>query len=100
MPRRTRVLVITPDYPPSRGGIQLLMHRLVSHWNELQPLVVTRRHSRGGRGELALLTARAVAVVQVFPPAVVLSGPCAVSPAAQAIRRTTGAPYVQYLYGR
>src|SRR5258708_1648991 len=39
--RSTRVLVLTPDFPPAIGGIQTLVHRLVQGWSRVEPYVVT-----------------------------------------------------------
>ena len=38
---KTRVLVLTPDFPPSRGGIQQLLERVIRHAPRLEPRVVT-----------------------------------------------------------
>ena len=38
---KSRVLVLTPDFPPAFGGIQLLMHRLVANWTRVEARVVT-----------------------------------------------------------
>ncbi len=93
--------MLTPDFPPAYGGIQLLMHRLVNQWQELKTLVLTRRESQatGRREGLAQLNARAIAEAIRFRPDVVLSAHIVVSPAAWLIHRTVGAPYVQYVFG-
>jgi anaerobic C4-dicarboxylate transporter len=39
--RAPRVLVISPDYPPAKGGIQILTHRVVEHLTRITPTVVT-----------------------------------------------------------
>src|SRR5215210_2764727 len=39
---RPRLLVVTPDFPPSPGGIQLVLHRLVAHMPGFETRVVTR----------------------------------------------------------
>src|SRR5436189_5071264 len=36
-----RLLVGTPDFPPTEGGIQLLVHRLVQHVGDADMTVVT-----------------------------------------------------------
>jgi phosphatidylinositol alpha-1,6-mannosyltransferase len=101
MDRRARVLLLTPDFPPARGGIQLLMGRLVTHWRGVQTLVVTRRDPRRrGRREIAELNLRAVVEAIRFRPDVVLSAHVAVSPAAWVIRRVLSVPYAQYVYGQ
>lgn len=118
--KRTRVLVLAPDFPPAFGGIQLLVHRVVSYWQDLQALILTtaegsegadpglaasvRRvntsYTRSRPGKVALLSARAITEARRFRPQVVLSSHIVMSPAAWAIARLTGAPYIQYLHGR
>lgn len=113
-----RVLVLTPDYPPARGGIQLLMDRLVRHWEDVEAQVVTlatrdgrptgdgapkvhrvRAHRVTGRaGGVGMLTARAISEAWRRRPDVVLSGHIVTGPAALAIRKATGIPFVQYVY--
>src|SRR4051812_37970417 len=39
--RQLRVLVITPDFPPVRGGIQTLLHRVVANVSDTAYRVVT-----------------------------------------------------------
>ncbi len=58
MSRALRVLTITPDYPPAIGGIQLLVHRVLSHFTRVQTRVVTHRPI-GARRSRATLTGRA-----------------------------------------
>jgi hypothetical protein len=115
------VLVLTPDFPPSFGGIQLLMRRLVEHCTRLAPRVLTFDQSgaaafdrpTGVRVRRVPLTAhlsrrRAVAVLNAAAlldaarprPDMILSGHIALSPAAATAKRVLGVPYVQYLYGR
>jgi phosphatidyl-myo-inositol dimannoside synthase len=107
---RPRVLLITPDYPPSRGGIQNLLHGIVRHATRVEFRVIARGPGhltdvgevrtrwvggRGGRiGSLAALNLAGVREAQRFRPDVVLSGHIVASPACRAIR----APFVQYLY--
>ncbi|MBA2475125.1 MAG: glycosyltransferase family 4 protein [Actinobacteria bacterium] len=116
-----RVLVLTPDFPPAFGGIQLLMHRLVANWARVEARVVTldapgaaafdrdeplpparvRCHrALGLTGLIGTLNARSVLEAARFRPAVVLSGHINASPAAWIVERLLGAPYVQYLHGR
>jgi phosphatidyl-myo-inositol dimannoside synthase len=99
--RRLRVLILTPDFAPAHGGIQVLMHRLVSHWQEeMETLVLApRAFPRRRRGELLRLNLEAIARAQRYRPDLVLNAHIVLSPAARAIRRTIGAPYVQYVYG-
>jgi phosphatidylinositol alpha-1,6-mannosyltransferase len=112
-----RVLVLTPDYPPARGGIQTLVHRLVQHADGLTVRVVTMRtpgseafdRSEGAlvrrsrsmsrhRLSVARLNAAAVAEASRFRPDVVLSAHVGVSPAASVIGRVARCPVVQYVY--
>jgi len=114
-----RVLVLTPDYPPTRGGIQVLMHRVVSHWQRLEPLVVTlgspqdhaslvaeypahrvKRGVMGHQADIARLNVEAVAAAFKFRPDAVLCGHIVMAPAAIAIGRAFGVPVVQYLYAQ
>jgi phosphatidylinositol alpha-1,6-mannosyltransferase len=94
-------LILTPDCAPAHGGIQVLVQRLVSHWQEeMETLVLApRAFSRRRRGEIARLNLEAIARAQRYRPDLVLSAHIVLSPAARVIRRTVGAPYVQYVYG-
>jgi phosphatidylinositol alpha-1,6-mannosyltransferase len=111
-------LVLTPDFPPEFGGIQLLMYRLVSHFARVRPSVVTVRSagaaafdreqpfrivrvpSPSPRGRIAALNAGALIEGLRRRPDVVLCGHIAASPAAWSLRHALGIPYVQYLHGR
>ncbi len=120
MARRPRVLVLTPDFPPARGGIQLLMHRIVEGWQRIDARVLTLAapgpRSAGGAGEAAVvrmrvpvvaghrggvaaLNARALLEAGRFRPDLVLSGHLVTAPAARVIGRVGQVSYVQYLYG-
>jgi phosphatidylinositol alpha-1,6-mannosyltransferase len=119
MRREIDVLVLTPDFPPAVGGIQMLMHRVIHHAPALRARVVTlgsegdRDFDRRGtvdvtrvRGRslphaaaVAALNARGAICALRRKPDVVLSGHIATSPAASAIRRLLRVPVVQYLYG-
>lgn len=105
------VLLVTPDYPPARGGIQYLLHGIVRHATRVRFRVValggtgtaeedgvpTRRvarRDRRGSAAIALLNAVALAEARRWRPHVVLSGHIVVAPTAW----LTGAPCVQYLY--
>lgn len=113
MKSRPRVLLVTPDYPPTRGGIQYLLHGVVRHAARVEFRVltlgdhsgstdqagtVTRRvPSRGPRSvSVALLNAAAVAEARRWRPDVLLSGHIVAAPAA----RLSGVPFVQYLYAK
>ena len=108
---RPRVLVLTPDYPPSSGGIQLLLSRIVENLRHSDARVVTRggrsvrsngdpRVTRVGRGRLGLATLNAWALPEAirFRPDVVLGGHVVTGPSATLIGRLLGTPVVQYLH--
>lgn len=113
MSYRPRVLLLTPDYPPTRGGIQYLLHGVVRHATRVRFRVVTfanggvntnedtvrtrRVHSRGPRAlSVARLNAAAITEARSWRPDVVLSGHIVMAPAAHLTR----VPYVQYLYAK
>ena len=119
--RRPRLLLITPDFPPARGGIQMLTHRLASDLNGFEPKVValsssgasrfdrtsglaTRRVSAnvppGAAGRQIPLNAIALLEGLRFRPDVTLSAHIVTSPAAAAVRRALGARTVQYFYAK
>jgi phosphatidylinositol alpha-1,6-mannosyltransferase len=115
---RPRVLLVTPDFPPAPGGIQVVAERLASGMAALDTEVVAplspgaeqfdaaselRVHRvrfgtslRGG--DNALLNVAALAQALRFRPHLTLSMHIVASPAAAAIRRATGAPTVQYFH--
>jgi len=115
-----RLLLLTPDFPPARGGIQLLTHRLASGFTAFETRIVTldspeaerfdatsglrtrraRTGGRLGRGRVASLNAFAVAEALSFRPDVTLSAHIVTSPAAAVIRRVLGARTVQYFYAK
>jgi phosphatidyl-myo-inositol dimannoside synthase len=115
---RRPLLMVTPDFPPAHGGIQVLMHRLASHLVGHEARVVAlggrdaRRFDRDGalrvrrvpagprfhRASVALLNAGAAAEAVRTRPAVVLCGHVVASPAALLAGRLTGAPVVQYVH--
>lgn len=116
-----RLLLLTPDYPPARGGIQALLHQLVGHLQGFDVTVVTlaaqgsgdfdaRRRERvvrvpGPRRlphavNVGLLNAAALAVAVRRRPDVILSGHIVTSPAALTVGRALDRPVVQYLYGK
>lgn len=119
MTRRIRALMITPDYPPAVGGIQLLAHRIVSHFEQIETRVVTIGGPGSGQSlcddavrvtrvpkmpnhrlEIALMNAMAVREARRFRPDVVLSAHIVASPAATAIMRLMGTPTVLYVHGK
>jgi phosphatidylinositol alpha-1,6-mannosyltransferase len=114
-----RVLALTPDFPPAVGGIQTVMGEVLRRAEALDPLVVTLRHERsdefdatlgfevrrvapgpfGHRLVVARLNAAGVLQALRSRPQVILSGHVVTAPAAAVVRRLTGIPVVQYLYG-
>lgn len=116
--RRPRLLIITPDFPPSPGGVQVVAHRLAAgiegfqirvialdapgavSFDSASPISVGRVRGggwlRGGRN--ALLNVAALAQAVRFRPDVTLSAHIVASPAAAAIRCLLGARTVQYFH--
>jgi phosphatidylinositol alpha-1,6-mannosyltransferase len=112
-----RVLVLTPDFPPAPGGIQLVAHRLATHladaavrvvtlqapgataWDAAQGIDVRRVPAWRDR-RLALLALNAAALTEArrFRPSVVLAVHIVVTPGAAVIRRALGVPVVIYLH--
>jgi phosphatidylinositol alpha-1,6-mannosyltransferase len=120
MSAKPRLLVITPDYPPTHGGIQLLAHRLATGMGGLHTRVLTldcpgaarfdagsgvatrrvRVGRRAGAARNLALDAVAVADAVRFRPHATLSVHIVASPAAAGIRRVLGAPTVQYFHAK
>ncbi len=114
----TRVLLVTPDFPPAKGGIQLLLERLVENAPSLRTRILTlgqdgaqqfdrdagldvRRVARadGDRRFAALrLNARTLREAAAFRPDVILSGHVVASLAAISLRRLLRVPFVQYVH--
>jgi phosphatidylinositol alpha-1,6-mannosyltransferase len=115
-----RTLVITPDFPPAPGGIQLLVHRVVSNATALEARVVTvdtpgaAEFDRCGEIDMhrvrrlpgpkplssLALNGAAVALAVSFRPRAVLSAHIVASPGAALIGRSLGIPVVQYFHGK
>jgi phosphatidyl-myo-inositol dimannoside synthase len=115
---RLRVLLLTPDFPPSEGGIQLLLSRIVESTPAVEYRVLTlgqpgaeaydrefaasvRRvgSSSGDRRLAALaLNARSLAEAGSFRPDLILSGHVVASLGALALRRVLRVPLVQYVH--
>jgi len=118
--RKPRLLLITPDFPPSHGGIQVLAHRLATglkgfetkvvaldsagarRFDATSTLAVRRAPARGRwpAARNAQLNALAVLVALRFRPDVTLSMHLVASPAAVAIRGALGARTVQYFHAK
>ena len=94
------VLLATPDFPPAPGGIQLLAHRLATHLPDCRVRVVTLPDGRSGRLHNAALNADVIREGLRRTPDVVLAAHIVASPAALALSRLRGVPYVQYLHAR
>ena len=117
---RPRLLVITPDFPPARGGIQVLVHSLVTHMKGFQTRVVAldspgahrfdsesdldvRRvtaPSRMGAARNASLNAVALREALWFRPHVTLSAHIVTSPAAAIVRHTLRSRTAQYFHAK
>ena len=115
-----RALVLTPDFPPAPGGIQLLAHRVVRHATRLRCRVVTlavpgaadfdRDDDLDVRRVPMLpaprpfstlaLNGASLAQAVAFRPEAVLSAHLATSPAAATIRAVLRVPVVQYFHGK
>ena len=113
-----RVLLLTPDFPPAMGGIQVLQHRFASLASRVTVRVVTRGHPeaadwdarsgidvhrsrdvvRSRRAGLLALNALALRQARAFRPDLILCGHIVVAPAATTLGRLTRAPVVSYLY--
>jgi phosphatidyl-myo-inositol dimannoside synthase len=116
----TRALVVTPDFPPVPGGIQLLMHRLVANLDSVEVKVISLgapgahrfdagssldviRVARKGGGLNKLAVARLNATVLRhglrFRPDVIVSWHAVLSPACASLRLMRKIPVIQYLHG-
>lgn len=114
-----KVLLITPTYPPTRGGVQIFVQRIVENWPGQPPTVVTvgghteREYDSDKKGHvvrvsplkhggmsatMAVVAGRAMACAATDKPDIVLSAHVSASPAAVALS-FVGIPYVQFLYG-
>jgi phosphatidylinositol alpha-1,6-mannosyltransferase len=112
--------VITPDFPPARGGIQLLTHRLAGEMGAFETKVLTldcegaerfdassgvatrRAQAIGGPRALsnALLNAAAVREALRYRPRATLAVHIVASPAAAAIRGALGTRTAQYFHAK
>jgi len=117
---RPRLLIITPDFPPALGGIQVMAHRLATGISGFETrtlalgapgaaafdrdseLVVRRvgaaRAPHAAR--VALLNLAALGEALAFRPDATLNLHMVSSPAAVLIRRALGAPSVMYFHAK
>jgi phosphatidylinositol alpha-1,6-mannosyltransferase len=115
---RPRLLILTPDFPPAPGGIQVVVERLAAGMEGFETLVLApdgpgagafdaatglrvQRVGAGTRlrgGRSALLNAAALRAAASFRPALTLSAHIVTSPAAAAIRTALGARTAQYFH--
>jgi phosphatidylinositol alpha-1,6-mannosyltransferase len=120
MPAKPRLLLITPDFPPARGGIQVLAHRLATGLEGFETKVITRDSSeaskfdaaddlevrrvkadrRLGGGRNLPLNAMAFLEACRFRPQATLSAHLVTSPAAALVHRSLGAPTLQYFHAK
>jgi phosphatidyl-myo-inositol dimannoside synthase len=118
--RKPRLLLITPDFPPSHGGIQIFAHRLAlglsgfetkvvaldcpggRAFDATSTLAVRRVAGRGRRAAArnAQLCVAAVLTASAFRPQVTLSMHLVASPAAAVVRGLVGAPTVQLFHAK
>lgn len=116
--RRLRLLLLTPDFPPATGGIQVVMERLARHIGDFRTTVVTRRaspgHARQGGSEyqlyragrpaagsavsLALFSAASILRGLRARPDVILTGHVVAAPASVVVSRVLGVPFVMYVH--
>jgi phosphatidylinositol alpha-1,6-mannosyltransferase len=117
VPDQPRLLVLTPDFPPAYGGIQLLVRRVVENLERFEPRVVAL--DQDGAEEFdrsagigvhrtrripipkvtnAMLNVGALREARAFRPDLVLNAHIVTSPAATMLRRISGTPFVQYLH--
>ncbi|HEX4483610.1 MAG TPA: glycosyltransferase family 4 protein [Solirubrobacteraceae bacterium] len=115
---RPRLLILTPDFPPAPGGIQVVVERLAAGMDGFETLVLApdgpgagafdaatdlrvQRVGGGARlrgGRSALLNAAALRAAASFRPALTLSAHIVTSPGAAAIRAALGARTAQYFH--
>ncbi|MGH7746162.1 MAG: glycosyltransferase, partial [Candidatus Dormibacteria bacterium] len=114
---RPRLLLLTPDYPPAKGGIHTLSARLAANIQQFQVKVVSGTARSAGPSEgvwslpgwltrlrpavrNAFLNSFGMALGVRWRPDVVLSMHIVVAPAAMTMRRISGARYVQYVHAK
>lgn len=108
-----RVFLVTPDFPPARGGIQQVAGRLAEHL-DAETRVVTladgtraaptasirrvRTVRRSGAAAVATLNAAALREGLAFRPDVILSLHLFAAPGALVLSRALRRPWVQWVY--
>lgn len=114
-----RVVVVTPDFPPRHGGIQLLMARLVEHASSWTTTVIAPDHPHAGdfdasralsvlrtprlSGQAATVAALNTVAAYAGPryrPDAVVSAHIVASPASRLIARRAGVPWIQYTHAK
>ncbi|MGD0455988.1 MAG: glycosyltransferase family 4 protein, partial [Solirubrobacteraceae bacterium] len=113
-----RLLVLTPDFPPQRGGIQVLLDGLLGHlaglrvrvlaldspgaapFDAARPLDVRRVSAAAGLGSARNVALNAAALWEAarFRPELILSAHIVTAPAGALIGRALGVPHVVYFY--
>jgi phosphatidylinositol alpha-1,6-mannosyltransferase len=113
-----RVLLLTWDFPPGKGGIQIWMHELARRLPDAEVRVLAPaaagdgafdaaaglhvrrlRAARWGRAPwLAELTFRTLASCLTWRPDLIVCGHVTTAPAALVARRLTGTPYVVFTH--
>jgi phosphatidylinositol alpha-1,6-mannosyltransferase len=113
-----RLLLLTPDFPPAHGGIQLVAGRLAQELQVGALQVATLGHPASvafdasipgtvrrlpltrfdQRARIAALNAYAIAVGLRWRPTRILNMHITLSPAALALSRALRIPYVQYVH--
>jgi phosphatidylinositol alpha-1,6-mannosyltransferase len=112
------VLILTPDFPPAPGGIQLLMHRLASNLRRVRPRIVTLGHPaarafdsqtpleivrvgrKGIRNRLAnaRLNTAGIREARRLGPAAVVAGHVVAAPTCAVLRRWQRLGTIQYVH--
>ncbi len=118
--RLPRLLVLSPDFPPARGGIQVLAHRITCGLDAFERRVVTfeepgaREFDAGGELSVrrvradprlraarnAVLNGAAVAEAVRFRPDMVLGIHIVTAPASALVGRTLRAGSAQYFHAK
>lgn len=111
-------LILTPDFPPALGGIQVVMHRVAAEGRDFRYVVVAPDHPDAGgfdthqpfevrrtwaprrepRLRLPPFIVGGYRIARQLRPDVILSGHVWSAPAARFAARRLDVPYVQYLY--